>query len=204
MTAVAQQRTKEWHEARKGKITGSRVGAALGLNPFMSPEQLLEELIRELNGEPPSFTGNEATRWGELHEPMALRAYRNRTRKHVANEGFVPHREHAFIGYSPDGVVKDVKVNGAGVVVESRAVGVLEIKCPYSQYIPEELPPHYYAQVQLGMEVLDVEQCDFFYWTPKAIQIRNVTRDRDWWESAFPKLEAFNKELQRRRNYERV
>lgn len=194
-----QQRTHEWFEARKGKVTGSRVGAALGLNPFMSRDRLMEELIAELNGEPPTFTGNDATAWGERHEPIALRAYKLRSKKHVAEAGFVPHKTHSFIGYSPDGIVQHVAFNGSGVPITHSDVGLLEIKCPYSQCIPEELPSYYYAQVQLGMEVLNTEQCNFVYWTPAAMDIRVVTRNRDWWEQAFPVLESFNEELQRRK-----
>jgi len=39
---------------------------------------------------------------------------------------------------------------------------MLEIKCPYSRKIEEGVPPiHYWAQMQLQLEVADLDECDF-------------------------------------------
>ena len=46
-TIIAAQRSTEWHEQRKGRVTGSVAGAILGLNPFMSPEQALRRMVRD-------------------------------------------------------------------------------------------------------------------------------------------------------------
>ena len=74
------QRSPEWFEARKGKITGSRIAGILGVSPFQTPDSVMREMVREWHGLPPEFTGNIATRWGEDHEDDARRSYEGATR----------------------------------------------------------------------------------------------------------------------------
>ena len=45
----APQRSQQWHEARKSKITGSVSGAILGLNPYMTPEAVMRRLVRDFS-----------------------------------------------------------------------------------------------------------------------------------------------------------
>ena len=69
-TATLQQGSPEWHAARKGKLTASNVGAALGLCSWTSRKVAYERAIGT-----DTFEGNEATRWGTDNEPNALAAY---------------------------------------------------------------------------------------------------------------------------------
>ena len=64
MSKNIEQRTPEWFKQRKGKITGSVAGAALGLNPYMTPMQLIRRMVREYHGLESEFTGNIATEYG--------------------------------------------------------------------------------------------------------------------------------------------
>ena len=72
------QRTPEWFKQRKGRITGSVVGAALGVNPYMTPDALIRRLVRLWHGAESEFNGNIATEYGTLHEPIAIMDYINR------------------------------------------------------------------------------------------------------------------------------
>ena len=47
----APQRSQQWHEARKSKITGSVSGAILGLNPYMTPKAVMRRLVRDFHGQ---------------------------------------------------------------------------------------------------------------------------------------------------------
>ena len=78
-TIIAAQRSTEWHEQRKGRVTGSISGAILGLNPFMSPEQALRRMVRDYHNVESEFTGNIATEYGSLNEPIAQLAYTTKT-----------------------------------------------------------------------------------------------------------------------------
>ena len=70
-----EQRSEEWFKARKGKLTGSNIGAALGVNPWKTPEDLIRQMVREYHGAESEFTGNIATEHGTLHEPLAILDY---------------------------------------------------------------------------------------------------------------------------------
>jgi len=71
-TQQPQQRTPEWFKQRKGRITGSVVGAALGVNPYMTPDALIRRLVRLWHGAESEFNGNIATEYGTLHEPITI------------------------------------------------------------------------------------------------------------------------------------
>ena len=46
----------------------------------------------------------------------------------------------------------------------------------------------------MQMAICDVDFCDFVIWSPKGIAIERISRDRKFWDSLYPKLEAFYKE----------
>ena len=50
-----EQRSLEWFEARKGKLTGSNIGAALGINPWKTPDDLIRQMVREYHGAESEF-----------------------------------------------------------------------------------------------------------------------------------------------------
>ncbi|HIL20745.1 MAG TPA: hypothetical protein EYG22_03945 [Candidatus Thioglobus sp.] len=182
MSAVAPQGSVAWHEQRIGRVTGSRCGAILGLNPYSKPKDVLREMIREHFNVEREFAGNEATEWGNTHEQSAINAYESKTGNMVIEHGLIAHPEHAWIGYSPDG--------------STASEALIECKCPFSRKIPDEIPAHYYAQVQLGMEVMNLETCDFVYWIPDGVRVTPVDRDRAWFAKALPKLREFFDEYQ--------
>jgi len=67
----------EWHELRntKGVISGSEIGAILGLSPFTSAITLWAEKTGRIERD---FVGNTAMRLGQLVEPAIRQLYRNR------------------------------------------------------------------------------------------------------------------------------
>jgi len=170
-----EQRTEAWFSERR-PITGSRIATALGESPWNKPEDLIRELVRANHGESREFEGNIATQWGTDHEYEAVSMYESSTGNLVTKHNISIHPDHDFISYSADGIAGDV---------------LLEVKAPFSQKIPTEVPNHYWLQVQLGMEVLDLESCDFYYWTPGKQQLFKIPRDRQWFENTLPQLDEF-------------
>jgi putative phage-type endonuclease len=165
------QRTDAWFKEREGKLTASNFGQAAGLAPGSR-----QQLWRRLMGLE-TFEGNDATRWGEEHEPVAIAAYELCEEIKVDLSGFIVHPEHDWLGGSPDFLIG---LEGGG-----------EIKCPYSKEIPAEIPPYYMAQAQGLMEITNREWWDFVYWTPEQMTIRRIARSREYWNWLHIRLADF-------------
>ena len=188
MSKNIEQRTPEWFKQRKGKITGSVAGAALGVNPYMTPDALIRRLVRLWHGAESEFNGNIATEYGTLHEPIAIMDYINKTGCVIDEVGFIVHPEHEWLGASPDGIFE----NNMGEQC------ILEIKCPFglrNELLPQFKPlaeqPHYYAQVQIEMACTGVNQLYFYQWNQYADSLEIVTFNKAWFENALVKLFAF-------------
>lgn len=176
------QQTKEWQSARVGKLTASRVGAALGVNPWQKPGDLVRAMVREYHGAEPEFVGNIATRHGHQHEPLAVLDYMSETGRMVEEAGFYIHPDHDWLGASPDGFVG--------------TDGLLEIKCPFSlrnggEFKTLQDQPHYYAQVQVQMASTGRTWTDFYQWSPHGTKTERVEFDVAWWKENLPKLASF-------------
>lgn len=187
-----EQRTPEWYEARKGRISGSIVGAILGLSPWQKPADILRTMVREYHGAESEFTGNPATDHGTQNEQRALLAFMRETGLMVEQCGFFPYGDR--MGASPDGLTSDG--------------GVLELKVPYGlryggEFKPLADQPHYAAQVQ--MEILSTGRTHAYfaqYIAPKGdplsmdyieerIQVERVEHDPEWIDRHLPAISAF-------------
>ena len=176
------QQTKEWYDARAGKLTASRVGAALGINPWQKPDDLIRAMVREAHGVEPEFSGNVATRWGNDHEPLAVLDYMSETGNVVEEAGFYVHPEHEWLGASPDGFVGDD--------------ALIEIKCPFSLRNGGEFKsivdqPHYYAQIQVQLAATGRGTCFFYQWAPHGTRTEVVEFSESWWAENLPRLHEF-------------
>ena len=134
---------------RKGRLTASNFGAAIGLNPYMSRQKL----FRTIKGLEPKFTGNEMTEWGSKHELTAVDAYEADqgvlTTRSGDDQQFIIHKTIDWIGCTPDGYVFDNRI--------------IEVKCPwYKMY--DQIPEYYMAQMQGQMMITDTSECDFVVW----------------------------------------
>lgn len=175
-----EQRSEEWFKARVGVITGSRVGAILGVNPYQSADDVLRDMVREHFGAEKEFTGNAATNHGEKMEPVALAFYEKHSGNKVEQTGIVFHEEHSWLGASPDGLI--------GID------GGLEIKCPYWAKQPYSVheKPSYYAQCQHVMAVCDLAWMDFLcYISEDNFLLERIQREPEWFFQNFSKLEKF-------------
>ena len=99
-SANLQQRTPAWHAARKGKLTASNLGSALGLCPWTSRQQAYN---RAMGLE--RFVGNDATRWGTNNEANGILAYSAHTGNVVENTGLHVHPHTSWLAGSPDGLI---------------------------------------------------------------------------------------------------
>jgi putative phage-type endonuclease len=178
-----EQRTEEWFEARKGRITASSVGAILGNAPYATRDDVMRRMVREWHGAPNEFEGNIATEYGTRNEAGALTEYVLETGNRVDAVGFITRDDWA--GCSPDGLIAD----------SDRG---LEIKCPFGLR-KDEVPtfktladqPHYYDQVQFSMYVTGRVFWDFYQWTPRGTKLETVGVDHNWQSYSLPRLRQF-------------
>ena len=205
-SASLQQRTPAWHAARKGKLTASNIGAAIGLCPWtsrlqafnraMGMERFLGKEFTAAVGRQPETkflrlvrgAGNDATRWGTMNEPNGILAYSAHTGNVVDNTGLHVHPHTSWLAGSPDGLIG--------------TEGLLEVKCPFwrkkdGTRVHKEVPTHYYLQMNLCMECAERGWCDFISWSPEGYRIYRVTRDRELHETLMPHYLKFFAAMQR-------
>lgn len=193
---IIQQKTPEWHKQRKMRLTGSRIGAILGLSPWQKPDDVLREMVREHHGAESEFVDNPAVQWGRDNEARAQLAFMRETGLNVEQCGFFPYGDR--MGASPDGLTSD----GC----------VLELKVPYGlrnggEFKPLSEQPHYECQVQ--MELL-ATGCGHAYfaqyiapkgdplapdYVPEQIKIERVEHDPQWIDKVMPELDVFYRRL---------
>ena len=191
------QRTAEWFEKRKGRVTGSSVGAILGLCPWRKPEDVLRAMVREYHGAESEWIDNPATDYGTRMEIHAKLHFEKVTGLVADPVGFVTYSD--WLGASPDGLINDDDDD------------VLEIKCPFKfrkesnpQFEPLAEQQHYYAQVQIEMLVTGRDHAYFVQYAPAygdvfdvdyrepVASIERIGKDQDWLDENLPKLKAFH------------
>jgi len=156
------QGSDEWHAARLGRVTASRVADVIArtkTGPSASRANYMAELVAErltgVRGE--TFT-NAAMQWGTDNEPEARLAYEFRHDVTVEQVGFIAHPSIEMSGASPDGLVA--------------ADGLVEIKCPNTATHIETLltgtiPAKYVTQIEWQMACTGRSWCDFASFDPR-------------------------------------
>ena len=147
---LPEQRSKEWYEMRKDKLTASSLASAIGHCHFQSRDELILSKIEEKPFEP-----NPITEWGVKYEDVAIMFYEELYTTKVLDFGLIPHPEFDAFGASPDGICDDTGN-------DEYVARMVEIKCPPKRKFTKSVPPHYLMQVQGQLEVCDLDECDFF------------------------------------------
>ena len=115
------QQTRAFWNARTGKLTASRMAAAMSFlkngNEAAARRNLKVEILAErLTDNIMQKYVTAEMQWGVDHEPMAKEAFELATGHKVTDVGFVDHPMIEYFGASPDGLVSDGKC--------------IEVKCP--------------------------------------------------------------------------
>lgn len=180
------QGSAEWHAARCGKVTASRVADLIAKTKTgwgASRANYMAELVAErLTGTQAAGYSNAAMQWGTDMEPEARENYAFVSDVEVEQVGFVPHPTIEMAGASPDGLIGDG--------------GLVEIKCPNTAthidtLIGQTVPAKYMTQMQWQMACTGRAWCDFVSYDPRMpegmqVFIRRVERD----EETIAQLEA--------------
>lgn len=156
------QGTVEWFDARRGKVTASRVADVIAKTRSgwgASRKNYAAQLIAErLTGQTADSYSNAAMQWGTDTEPEARTAYEFYSDADVVEVGFIDHPSIEMCGASPDGLIGDD--------------GMVEIKCPNTAthidtLLGQTVPKKYITQMQFQMACADRQWCDFVSYDPR-------------------------------------
>ena len=190
------QRTTEWHTARLGKVTASRVADVIAKTKTgygASRANLMADLIVErLTGQPASTFTNAHMEWGTEQEPHARAAYSARTGELVEEVGFIDHPRITNSGASPDGLVADE--------------GLVEFKAPATSthldtLLAGDVPSKHIPQLQWQMACTGRKWCDFASYDPRLPEhlrmfVKRVERDDAYIKMLETEVTKFLAELE--------
>lgn len=185
---VSKQRTAEWFECRKCRLTSSNFGK------IVKRRSNFYKLAKDMMDS--KFFTNDAIEWGINNEKNAIREYEKKCKVNVIEGGFYVNDKYNYIGCSPDGLIND---------------GLLEIKCPYSlrngifplnpsssfycKSINGKLvlkkTHNYYYQIQGIMGIMNLKWCDFVIWTPSNMSIERIEFEAPFFDNVLIKLRDF-------------
>ena len=163
-----EQKTQEWFDYRKERITASDTAAAIDLNPY----EPVESFILKKCDPTHKFLDNQNVYHGKKYEPIATLLYEHIYNVIVHEFGALPSEKYPFLGASPDGICSVRTLDNKF----SNMLGtMLEIKCTVQRKINTSgkieghiCPFYYYCQVQQQLECCDLDKCDF--WQCKIIE----------------------------------
>lgn len=168
----------EWKNERKFRITGSRC-----YNLYTYSKHDWEN--KSIKYFWPTEFKTKATNHGNKFEAEAREAYMNECLLHVEECGLIICKNEPWLAYSPDGVViKDSKVYRLLEIkcpldLQNTERGTLLQKCKYLNQKEFSLKEkhQYYGQVQLGLTLLNLKQCDFVIYSSESKTLEIITID---------------------------
>lgn len=165
-----EQRTEDWYNIRKGKMTASNADTIIANGKGL--ETYIYNLMAEYysSAEKENYINADMQRGIDL-EPEARLEFEFYTNLDVQEVGFIEYNN--FIGVSPDGLIGDD--------------GLIEIKCPndsvyFKLLLSDNIKPEYIAQMQMQLYVTDRQYCYFVSYNPnfeKSLYIKKITRDEE-------------------------
>ena len=165
-----EQKSEEWFNIRKNKITGSKFGDII-YQKFNNHENLSKMIKGELE---PSFNEIQIQNMknGIENEPIARKKYEELNNCKVKEIGILISKKYNFLGFSPDGLVGND--------------GMIEIKCPYKIYYPllkeGKIWDSHIAQIQGGLFLCKRKWCDYVVYghSNQEIYIKKIYYDEKY------------------------
>ena len=152
------QRTQAWYEQAYSLLTASefsgiwsteRSYANLVLSKAMPPE------IREGSSKLACPTAEMSPfDWGIRFEPIVKQAFSKLWSLEIVESGRIVHPTVPHLAASPDGLI-------LAAADPSRIGRLVEIKCPIRREVDGQIPFEYWCQMQIQMEVMDIDECEF-------------------------------------------
>lgn len=150
-TIIRPQSRDEWLKARESGIGSSEIATIVGLNPWETPYQLWR---RKLGIDPPKEE-NFAMKAGHYLEDAVARFWHDETGQDVikssAGDWLIRNNEKSFLQVSPDRTYWL-----AGMTRSNANKGILECKTTQMSIDADDLPKHWFTQVQYQLGVAEM------------------------------------------------
>ena len=159
---LMKQRTTEWFDARKTRLTASDLYDAIKVSRDSSDSSVSIKLAKKkaniVATDTINYNAIPALKWGTMFEPMATRCYSQKMNDIFIHDfGLICDTNNEHFGASPDGI------NELGIM--------LEIKCPYSRKIVDGvIPDKYKMQIQGQLAVCKLKECDYIECIFKSLE----------------------------------
>lgn len=175
-----EQRSQEWHELRRAKVTGTKFKSLLAKNPIELVYELIAEAATGIEDDEDGYV-SAAMLWGAEMEPLACLAYEGITGRKVQHAGFISHDLADWFGLSPDGYVECQ--DGSIIGIEIKAPNTKRhVKTIVENKIPTDAKANWRPQCMMWFLLDDkVKQVDFVCYderyTDKKCHIISVMRE---------------------------
>ncbi|KAM9990024.1 hypothetical protein ACTFIY_006072 [Dictyostelium cf. discoideum] len=184
-----QQESLKLQSREKYSLTGSRLAAAIGIDPYTSQHDLKLILAKKKT---PFFSD------------YSRDLYFNELETSIIEKGIFPLPCDKRIGCSPDGVIY-TKVPGKDGVLQRE--GVIEIKCPLSAtnfsglkngrkpdalIHAQKIPLDYIPQIFANMACIGAQWCDYICWVPGEVYFcKRIFFDPNVWKFIYSLAKSF-------------
>lgn len=178
---------EEWLANRSNGIGASEVGTILGLNPFETPYQLW----RRKKGLDAPKIENFAMRAGHYLEDAVAHFFADDTEayiiKNTTDDFTIRSVEKPFLQVSPDRLFW-----WKGSKHTEKRKAVLECKTTQLQIDPDNLPKHWFCQLQMNMGVGEYQDGALAWLTQgREFNYRIITFDKDFYEWMVGEVEDY-------------
>ena len=147
-----EQGTMEWFHFRWNHITASSAWKAL--ENEAAKNQIIYNKCQPINPAKYSRVNiTSAMHHGHKFEPLSVLIYEELYNTQIGDYGCIENDNHPYLAASPDGI--NIKLDNP------RYGRALEIKNPTTREICGVPKKDYWVQMQLQMECLDLDECDF-------------------------------------------
>lgn len=195
-TEVAiRQNSKEWHECRRGAISGTRVSTLLGRSPFSN----LSNLVNELKTGHSTFIPTVASSMGHVYEDL-LYSWYNEFMGPLRKVGILCDKVESKIVASPDAMRKY-----SNMIIEIKSSGYLFTKnTPYlygnklfDQGHCGDISPLHYDQIQFTGGLAGCEWCDYMMYNTKTneLSIERIKIDSAYFAVLYDIANKFMREM---------
>lgn len=162
------QRTEEWYAQGKCVLTASEFATILG-----SPRAVRQLAFNKVAGHTHQTNRLACLTcemgpfdWGVRFEPVVKQILAERWGAKIADSGRLMHPTDPLLAASPDGIILDA-------TDPARIGRLVEIKCPITRELKDEIPFEYWCQMQIQMEVTGIGECEYV-----EVKLESVTQKR--------------------------